>query len=135
MRFDRSDVSSLTAIAVGGMVALLGTGTLMARADDSRDQRVEVRRVEVTEARARGQAFTAEVRTGQEAERIRVDVPSVRLSDGPVIYIDGVRMDVSAEPNRVLDGLDARAIETVTVLEAGAGGRSDAEVHIELKPR
>lgn len=129
MSFDRSDVGSLTAIAFGGVVGLLGTGALVLDAAPD-DQRIDVRVEQVTQSRVRrGEVFTAEIRTLRDQG---IDLPNVTLGDRPAIYLDGVRI----EGDRMsLEDLDPRDIESIEVTKDGGLGGRAAEVRIRLQSR
>ena len=130
MRFDGSDVSSLGVITFGSFVGLVATGAMIARLDDARDVQVIEVPVLRTDPTAR------ELLGARGSLRLRPSFrTNVDIRNGPVIFIDGVRLGVSTQPGAVIGDLDPDEVESVTVLEAGAGGRPDAEIHIELKPR
>lgn len=134
MRLDRSDVSSLAAIAVGGVVGLLGTGMFAEWVDDAQDRRVDVRveRVLDNQVRVRRERVQAALDASSTLSLRIGGKPSLDLPDRPAIYIDGVRIDADL---LALEDLDTDAIESVTVVKQGAGSPSDTEVHIELKQR
>jgi len=129
MRFDGSDVSSIGVIAFGSVVGLLGTGAMIERLDDAPDGRDE----QVIELRA--------VPTDPTTEKLLETYPPIRLQprirptvdlrNGPVIFIDGVRIGTTSDPRVVFDDLDPNAVERVSV----RAGTDQPEIHIELKRR
>lgn len=86
MRLDRSDMSSLTAIAFGGVMGLLGTGLLVERMDDARDRRVEVRMEHVIQNQVWFRdGLTIEAGRVATAPRIRV-----RVRDMPAVEVERI---------------------------------------------
>lgn len=127
MRYDGADVSSLGAIAFGSIVGVLGTGAMLSRVDESRDALHELV-VEVPAPRA-DPAAAALLRA---YPRVRLQ-PRIRttldLRNGPVIFVDGVRIGVTADPGAVFESLDPNTVEHVSVRR----GPDEPEIHIELK--
>ena len=128
MRFDRSDVTAVVAIALAAGFAVVATGSMTLRVTDQplalesrvaeRALRVQAR---VVERSARAQARVAQQARGAQArvaERIRVEVAEViereveGLLDGPSVYVDGVLV----APGTSLREFDPTEIRSVTVL-------------------
>lgn len=130
MRYDGADVSSLGAIAFGSLVGLLGTGLVMERLDDGRDTRVE-QRIEVRPVSTH--PTTTELLLARGSMRLRPRLPrTVDIRNGPVIFIDGVRIEATLRPDDALEDLDANDIESIEVRK-NPDDPTPAEIHIELK--
>jgi len=134
MRLDRSDATSLTAIALGGFVGLIGTGLLVERIDDAFDDDVRVEQILDNRITIDGQTLRSaiEIRRDRQPIRVRVDGASpFDLPRTPAIYIDGVRIDADVMSIEDLDPTDIEHIDVVR-----GPGRPDAgEIHIRMKPR
>ena len=129
MRFDGSDVSSLGAIALGSLVGLVGTGLLIERFDDAQDVRTE-QRIEVRAVRTH--PTTTELLLARGSMRLRPRLPRADIRNGPVIFVDGVRIDAIATPDGVLDDLDPDDIQSIEVRKNPDDPRP-GEIRIELK--
>lgn len=130
MRYDGADVSSLGAIAFGSLVGLLGTGLVMERLDDGRDARVE-QRIEVRAVSTH--PTTTELLLARGSMRLRPRVrTTVDLRNGPVIFIDGVRIEPTVTPDDALDALDPNDIESVEVRK-NPDDPTPGEIRIRLK--
>jgi len=134
MRYDGADVSSLGAIAFGSLVGLLGTGLVMERLDDGRDARVEQRieqRIEVGALST--DPTTAKLLRTYPPIRLRPRVrTTVDLRNGPVIFIDGVRMEATMRPDDALEDLAASDIESIEVRK-NPDDPTPGEIRIRLK--
>jgi len=130
MRYDGADVSSLGAIAFGSLVGLLGTGLVMERLDDGRDVRVE-QRIEVRALST--DPTTAKLLRTYPPIRLRPRVrTTVDLRNGPVIFIDGVRMEATMRPDDALEDLAASDIESIEVRK-NPDDPTPGEIRIRLK--
>jgi TonB-dependent Receptor Plug Domain len=130
MRFDGSDVSSLGAIAFGTALGLVATGAMMARLDASRDapatRTIEVQAVPTDWT-------TAELLTARSRLQLRARVrTTVDMKNGPVIFIDGVRVGTTGDLGVVVDDFDPEAIASIEVRK-GPDDLRPGEIHIELK--
>jgi len=125
MRIDGSDVSSLGVIAFGALLGLLGTGAMLERLDEARSpQTIDVRSADPT---------TVELLRARAGLRLQPGFRTkVDLRNGPVIFIDGVRVGVAGSLGEVLDDLDRNEVESVAV-RAGPRGRTDPEIRIRLR--
>ena len=130
MRFDGSDVSSLTAIALGSVVGLAATGALMARLDESRDvpamETIEVQTVQTDRTTPR---LLTEWNRVQLRARVRT---TVDMKNGPVIFIDGVRVGTAGDLGVEVDDFDTDEIASMEVRK-GPDDLGPGEIRIELK--
>lgn len=132
MRYDGADVGSLGAIAFGTLAGLFGTGAALARLHDAREtpteQRIEVRGVQT-------HPTTTELLLARGSMRLRPRIRStVDLRNGPVIFVDGVRIGVAGDPGDLLDDLDPNDIESIEVRK-NPDDPTPGEIHIALKSR
>ena len=130
MRYDGADFSSLVAIAFGSLVGVVGTGLVVERLDDAGDTRthqgIEVRAVPT-------HPTTTEQLLARGSMRLRPRVrTTVDLRNGPVIFIDGVRIEATVRPDDALEALDPNDIESIEVRK-NPDDPTPGEIRIELK--